>query len=90
MINANEAKSMLKANIQKDEEALKAKVQRFLDEVCEPAVLNAVERRLFSAFVEIPIGMQEHTALITAMLMANGYKAQTRHGTTPSILILWN
>lgn len=90
MINANEARAMLKANIQKDEEALRAKIQKFLDENCESAILAAIEKRQDNAFVAVPAGLQEYTTLITATLATNQYKAQIRHGSVPSILVMWN
>lgn len=89
MINANEARTMLKANIQKDEEALRIKIQKFLDENCEPAILAAIEKRQDNAFVEIPAELQGHTTLITTELTANRYKAQIRHGIVSSVLIMW-
>ena len=90
MINANEARTMLKANIQKDEEALKVKIQKFLDENCESAILTAIEKRQDNAFVEVPAELQEHTALIIAELTTNRYRALVRNGSVCSVLIMWH
>lgn len=90
MIHANDAKAMLKANIQKDEDAIKARVNDFLENECDSAIKESIELRSATAFVEVPNVLEKHTSLIVAMLMANGYKAQCRHGIAPAILIMWN
>ena len=89
MIHANDAKAKLKANLQNDEEAIKAKINDFLENECDSAIKKSIELRSATAFVEVPNVLEKHTSLIVDMLMANGYNAQCRRGITTAILIMW-
>lgn len=89
MIKANEARAMVEANIQKDKEALQKSIEKFLEEKCEPAILEAIEKRTYSAFVELPEELDDHHAQVCANLTVHGYKSRVRFGTVSAILIMW-
>lgn len=90
MINAKEANAMAKEVQKKAEAERLAKYNRFLDEVCEPAIIKAASNGQYEAFVEVPTGLQDDTATLTAMIFCAGYVSQMRHGTKPAILIRWD
>jgi hypothetical protein len=90
MIKAKEANAITKEVQKKAEAERLAKYNKFLDEVCEPAIMKAANNGQYEAFVEIPTGLQEDTATLTAMIFCEGYVAQMRHGSRPAILIRWD
>jgi hypothetical protein len=90
MIKAKEANAITKEVQKKAEAERLAKYNKFLDEVCEPAIMKAANNGQYEAFVEIPAGLQEDTATLTAMIFCEGYVAQMRHGSRPAILIRWD
>jgi hypothetical protein len=89
MIKASEAKAMVKEYHEKKEAELNARVEKFLNTECETAITTAAMNGQQNCFVEVPRGLAEDTARITARLNVEGYKAQTRFGVTPAILIMW-
>lgn len=89
MIKASEAKAMVKEYHEKKEAELNARVEKFLNTECETAITTAAMNGQQNCFVEVPRGLIEDTAKITARLNVEGYKAQTRFGVTPAILIMW-
>ena len=89
MIKANEAKAMVKTyNEQKEAERL-AKIQKFLDNECESAIITAATNGRTECFVEVPTDLRELVCAINANLTAEGYFSQTRHGENVAILIRW-
>ena len=90
MINAKMANELTFANAQKKEEERQAKIVRFINERCEPAVRTSIEDCRFDAFVEVPEGLEDSAARICVMLQIDGYVASIRHGSRPSILIRWD
>ena len=90
MIKANEAKAMVKSYNEQREAERQAKVQKFLDSECDAAIITAASNGQMECFVEVPVGLRELTPAINANLFAMGYFSQTRHGSTPAILIRWD
>jgi hypothetical protein len=90
MTNANEAKLMANEFHAKKESELMAKIEKFLDNECESAITTAAMNGKYECFVEVPKGLADDTAKINALLLANGYMAQTRFGTVPAVLIKWD
>lgn len=90
MIKAKEASAITK-EVQKKAEAERfAKYNKFLDEVCEPAIKEAANNGRYEVFVEIPVGLYDDAAALTGMIFCEGYASQLRHGSKPSFLIRWD
>ena len=90
MIKANEAKVMVKTYNEAKEAERLVKIQKFLDNECDSAVISAASNGQTECFVEVPTDLRELTPAINAHLFAMGYFSQTRHGSTPAILIRWD
>ena len=90
MIKASEAKAMAKEFHEKKEAELNAKIEKFLNNECESAITTAAINGKTECFVEVPKGLADDTARINAMLMVNGYMAQTRFGAVPAIFTRWD
>ena len=90
MIKANEAMEMVKTYNKQKEAERAEKVQKFLNNECDSAIITAASNGRNECFVEVPLGLRELTPAINANLFALGYFSQTRHGSTPAILIRWD
>ena len=90
MIKASEALEMVKEYQIKKQMEQAAKVKKFLDEDCSNAITTAAMNGRIECFVEIPRELCELTAFINASLCAEGYFAQTRHGSNMAVLIRWH
>ena len=90
MIKAINARTMVKEYNEQKEAERKALIQKFLDTECDAAIITAASNGRTECFVEVPLGLRELTPAINANLLALGYFSQTRHGSTPAILIRWD
>ena len=90
MIKANEAQAMVKAYNEKKDAENKAKVQKFLDNKRESAIITAASNGRTECFVEVPYALKELIPAINTNLTAEGYFSQVRHGDSNiAILIRW-
>jgi hypothetical protein len=80
---------MVKEYNEQKEAERKALIQKFLDTECDAAIITAASNGRSECFVEIPTALHELVHAINASLTAEGYFAQTRHGTNVAILIRW-
>lgn len=89
MITANEARTIIN-NIQKQEqEVIEKAIEKFLNEDCHAAVLNAANQKRHDVLVEVPQELDQHTHSICANLTTYGFKSQVRFGLRNAILIMW-
>ena len=89
MMNAKEAKAMVEANTRKVQEQHQKMVEKFLNEDCENAILEAIGNRAYTAFVEMPEALDEAVEEVSARIAAHGYKYHIRYGAHNAILIIW-
>ena len=88
MIKAVEARAMYEANIQKDEKMIQQNFEKFLEEVCAPAILEAVESRKCFITVELPQEFVKYGWKVCNILLEYGYRVKGED-VKKSITIAW-
>ena len=89
MLTAKEAYAKTMSLIKKDEDALIAKCEDFIESTVCPKVCLAIEDRQLYCGVDVPGGLKSATDIIQQKLIDLGYTCKVNPGYTNSLSIGW-
>lgn len=89
MFTAKEAREKTMALIKKDEDALIAKCDDFIESAICPKVSSAIEDRQLSCSVDVPENLKLASTIIQKKLIDLGYICGVSYGYTNCLNICW-